>query len=70
MQPPSFQTQLATLSHLSGLDYTEQRLVSRMLAQGIRTKGDRACLKAIAARHLTAMKKAPINGAAPTRSDF
>ena len=57
LQRPAQRTErdtLVTLAHLSGLDNAERLLVSQMIARRNLTVGDRACLKVMSERHLTA----------------
>jgi len=58
----STKSQLVSLRRLSGLDYTEQRLVSQLIFRGVRTEGDRACVRAMVSRHLST-KRHRANGA-------
>ena len=53
----SIRTQLITLANLSGLDNTERLLVSRLLPKRTLTPCDQDCIKAMAQRHLTGVRR-------------
>lgn len=60
-QPIAEQAQQAgylyRLRGLSGLDCYEREMVSRMLARGVKSAGDRRCLQAMAQKHLAGVRR-------------